>query len=99
MSYVLELGDWADSTVIHQAVGMICVQGHCTIPEAFARLTRRAKADGLPVHSIAITVITHRIDFYVTRQLGASPSPSLTAGEASKSLPFDGDGRDKRRWF
>jgi len=63
MTYQLEPEDLAHEALVHQAVGMVSVQADCELAEAFLLLTARAKTTGVPVHTIALAVVTDVLRF------------------------------------
>jgi hypothetical protein len=63
MTYQLEPEDMAHEATVHQAVGMVSVQAKCELAEAFQLLTARAKSTGVPVHTIALAVVTDVLRF------------------------------------
>ena len=63
MTYQLEPDDIPHAELVHQAVGIVSVQAECTLGEAFLLLTARARVTGVPVHTIALAVVTDVLRF------------------------------------
>jgi len=63
MTYELEPEDQPHAALVHQAVGIVSVQAQCDLAEAFALLTARAAVTRVPVHTIALAVVTDVLRF------------------------------------
>jgi hypothetical protein len=63
VTYQLEPEDEVHAALVHQAVGIVSVQADCELAEAFLLLTARAKSTGVPVHTIALAVVTDVLRF------------------------------------
>jgi AmiR/NasT family two-component response regulator len=51
------------SNHVHQATGMVSVQAHCDMTEAFNRLKIRAAATGQSMEHMALNVLDHLVRF------------------------------------
>ncbi|MGO9873873.1 MAG: ANTAR domain-containing protein [Acidimicrobiia bacterium] len=51
------------SSKVREAQGMVCEQVHCTLPEALAKLTERAKVTGLRLEEVAVAIVERRTQF------------------------------------
>jgi hypothetical protein len=63
VTYQLKPEDIPHAELVHQAVGIVSVQAECTLEEAFLLLTARARVSGVPVHTIALAVVTDVLRF------------------------------------
>ena len=63
MTYRLEPEDVPHAELVHQAVEIVSVQAGCESAEAFLLLTARARTTGVPVHTIALAVVTDVLRF------------------------------------
>ncbi len=63
MTYQLEPEDVPHAELVHRAVEIVSVQAGCEPAEAFVLLTGRARTTGVPVHTIALAVVTDVLRF------------------------------------
>lgn len=57
------INHWDRSDRVFQAQGMVSVQAGCTVDEALAQMTDRARESGVSLDAIASAIIERRIRF------------------------------------
>jgi hypothetical protein len=63
VTYRLDPEDLPHAAMVHQAVGMASVQADCGFAETFELLTAKARTTRVPVHTIALAVVTGVLRF------------------------------------
>jgi phage gp46-like protein len=61
------IDQWLCSDRVYQAQGMVSVQADCTVDEALAWITEKARESGMSVDAMAAEIIERRVRFATPR--------------------------------